>query len=105
AIAKINPDMPDGGSGMTTAQAKEVLVKARQEGKLKQLHEPSQFVYGMLEHRKGLLKGVLVEEGEVDAWNESYKHYVPLKGHAEDEVTAAFPRIGKGFDIRGKETL
>lgn len=104
-IAKINPEMPDGGSGMTTAQAKQVLAKAKATGKLDQMVELANYIYAMQKRKQELLGQHLVEQDQLNAWNENYKYYVPLKGRALDESNVSYPRIGKGFDIRGKETL
>lgn len=104
-IAKINPTMKDGGSGMSTAQALDILKKAKAEGRLLQLADVAQHVYAMLKQRREIMKGSLQEDGMIDAWDDVYKYYVPLKGRAADESGGKFPRVGKGFDIRGKETL
>lgn len=104
-IAKINPKMPDGGSGMTTAKSLEVLKKAQAEGKLETLKGAAKFVYGALKHRRDLMKGVLLEDGAIDSWDENYKFYVPLKGQAQNEGGGNTPKIGRGFDIRGKESF
>ncbi|WP_339898295.1 LPD38 domain-containing protein [uncultured Gilvimarinus sp.] len=104
-VAKINPDMPDGGSGMTDTQAKQVLTKAKETGKLSQLVELSDIVYKMQKRKQQLLAANLVDQDQLNAWNDNYKYYVPLKGRAQDESNVSYPRVGKGFDIRGKETL
>lgn len=103
-VAKINPSMQEGGSGMTDTQAANILRLAHKEGKLVHLSEIAQYVYKMLDRRKALLKANLIGRG-ADAWDGSYKYYVPLKGHADDKISKEFARTGKGFDIRGKETL
>ncbi|WP_020209053.1 LPD38 domain-containing protein [Gilvimarinus chinensis] len=104
-IAKINPDMPDGGSGMTDQQARQVLKKAKDTGRLPQLVELAKTVYALQKRKQELLAKNLVDGDQLNAWNENYKHYVPLKGRATDESNTSFPRVGKGFDIRGKESL
>lgn len=104
-VAKINPEMPDGGSGMSDEDAAKVIHKAHKEGKLKSLHSAAQYVYKMLGERRNKIAESLADEDMIDAWDESYKYYVPLKGYAHDETNKNYPRIGKGFDIRGKESL
>jgi hypothetical protein len=39
----------------------------------------------------------------IDAWQETYENYVPLKGHALDEKHDQMPGTGKGFTIGGRE--
>ncbi|MCG7587257.1 LPD38 domain-containing protein, partial [Photobacterium sp. OFAV2-7] len=102
-IASINPEMPDGGSGMKTADAHEALETISKSGKQKQYEELAHIVYGMLKKQRDVLRGNGLEsEGTIDAWENSYQYYVPLKGIAKDEPSA--PRTGKGFSNGGKES-
>jgi hypothetical protein len=43
----------------------------------------------------------LIDKEMADAWDKTYKHYVPLKGLEGD--TDTFESAGRGFDTRGKE--
>ncbi|TJT66553.1 LPD38 domain-containing protein, partial [Escherichia coli] len=45
----------------------------------------------------------LEESGVVDAWQNAYRYYVPLKGQDVDGVVS-LPRTGKGFTIGGRES-
>ncbi len=100
-IAKINPEMPDGGSGMTTKDAQEILAMAGTE-EAAQLDELSEYVYGMLAHKRALMRS-LQADSITDAWEAVYEYYVPLKGMANNEEATGNFNIGRGFDIRGKE--
>ncbi|EDQ2394338.1 hypothetical protein RU50_005453 [Salmonella enterica subsp. enterica] len=101
-IAKINPKMPDGGSGMTNAEAADIMDKVRRSGKQAQYDRLAGIVDDMLARRRELIKTAgLEKEGVVDAWQNAYKHYVPLKGQDADGV---LPRTGRGFVISGKES-
>ena len=100
-IAKINPAMPDGGSGMTSAEAVQILARFRAAGKTPALEQAAQYVYDMLQEQRDL-KRELQGDDLTDTWEATYKYYVPLKGYAENED---YPRIGRGFDIRGKESM
>lgn len=101
-IAKINPKMPDGGSGMTNAEAADIMDKVRRSGKQAQYDRLAGIVDDMLARRRELItSGGLENEGVVDAWQKAYKHYVPLKGQDAD---GAVPRTGRGFVISGKES-
>ncbi|MDF0750270.1 hypothetical protein NLU14_08510 [Marinobacter sp. 71-i] len=104
-IAERNPEIPEGGSGMTDAEASAIIAKVEKEGKLPQYQALAKRVHDMLAMRRKILKSAgLLDEDTVGAWESSYKHYVPLKGWATDEQQSDTPRIGKGFAISGKES-
>lgn len=104
-IAQRNDQFPDGGSGMTNAEAAAVIDQVEKSGKLDQFQELADSVYQMLERRRKILKDAgLLDEETLGAWEASYRHYVPLKGWAADEKQEAMPKIGKGFAIAGKES-
>lgn len=101
-IAKINPKMPDGGSGMTNAEAAGIIDRVRRSGKQAQYDRLAGIVDDMLARRRELIKTAgLEKEGVVDAWKNAYKHYVPLKGQDAD---GALPRTGRGYVVSGKES-
>lgn len=108
-IADIRPNMPDGGSGMTNAQAAQVMDKFNKEGKTKAIEKAASYIDGLLASTRKTLKDSGLESTDaIDSWDSSYKHYVPLKGFDESEVDEKGARIkstGKGFDIRGNETM
>ena len=103
-IAKINPKMPDGGSGMTNAEAVEIMQRVRNSGKQAQYDRLAGIVDDMLARRRELIREAGLEEsGVVDAWQNAYRYYVPLKGQDVDGVVS-LPRTGKGFTIGGRES-
>ncbi|EMX4461954.1 hypothetical protein AAGW29_003765 [Escherichia coli] len=103
-IAKINPKMPDGGSGMTNAEAAEIMQRVRNSGKQAQYDRLAGIVDDMLARRRELIReSGLEESGVVDAWQKAYRYYVPLKGQNVDGVVS-LPRTGKGFTIGGRES-
>lgn len=108
-IAKINPKLQDGGSGMTNQEAADIISRFNAEGKLSNLEAAAGFVYGMLNQTKQrLVDSGLETQDAIDSWDASYDHYVPLKGFAEDETDQdgnVVKAVGKGFNIRGKETM
>jgi hypothetical protein len=89
-IAKVNPQKQDGGSGMKTAEARQILATAKPELKrlaneLRQITETT---------KKMLLDNGIISQEMADAWGNAYKNYVPLKGGPEEgNVTGA----GKGL--------
>lgn len=104
-IASINPKMQDGGSGMTNAEARTALAKVAASGKQDQYDQLAGIVYDMLQLQRDMIKqGGLEDEGLIDAWQDQYQFYVPLKGFAEDTKGEGIPRTGKGFNISGRES-
>ncbi|EPC7037407.1 LPD5 domain-containing protein, partial [Escherichia coli] len=103
-IVKINPKMPDGGSGMTNAEAAEIMQRVRNSGKQAQYDRLAGIIDDMLARRRELIREAGLEEnGVVDAWQNAYRYYVPLKGQDVDGVVS-LPRTGKGFTIGGRES-
>ena len=100
-IAKINPGMPDGGSGMTNEQADFILEQMEADPKAAALEELAQIVYGMLAHQRTLMREGLQSDEVTDAWEDAYERYVPLKGYAANEPTS---RGGRGYNVRGAES-
>ncbi|ENB5115971.1 hypothetical protein ABH084_004856, partial [Escherichia coli] len=88
-IAKINPKMPDGGSGMTNAEAAEIMQRVRNSGKQAQYDRLAGIVDDMLARRRELIREAGLEEsGVVDAWQNAYRYYVPLKGQDVDGMVS-----------------
>ncbi|HGV7297262.1 TPA: LPD38 domain-containing protein [Escherichia coli] len=103
-IAKINPKMPDGGSGMSNAEAAEIMQRVRNSGKQAQYDRLAGIIDDMLARRREIIREAGLEEsGVVDAWQKAYRYYVPLKGQDVDGVVS-LPRTGKGFTIGGRES-
>ena len=105
-IASINPEMQDGGSGMTNAEADAILSRYEQEGKLRGLEAAASEVYKITQKRRELMRDAgLEDESLLDVWDATYEFYVPLKGYAEDSEGNTVAKTGSGFDIRGKESM
>ncbi|CAH0532153.1 hypothetical protein UAM5_00036 [Ralstonia phage UAM5] len=80
-VAAINKDMPDGGSGMKTADAKAILEKYKGAA---ELHEIAQQARDITRATLDLkLAYGLIDQAAHDALSKSYKNYVPLKGDGE----------------------
>lgn len=102
-IAAINPRFPDGGSGMTNADAAQVLADFA--GKSKQLEALAKRVRDLNAVRLDVLEeGGLLSPGEAELWREE-ANYVPLKGFAEGAGDTDVTRLptGGGFSIGGRE--
>lgn len=102
-IATINPAMPDGGSGMTNAEADAILAAA-DTAKLEPLSEQ----VDALAHatRRRLLEHGLIDQATFDKLESTYEYYVPLRGKADvdGEVAGTQGGAGRGLDTRGQPT-
>ena len=118
AIREKRTDMPenlrmtDGGSGMTDAEADEIVAAIEGSPKAAQFKNLANRIYQITRFTRELLvAGGLETEETVGAWKAEYTNYVPLKGWADDEVDGNGNRIvprartGQGFDIRGREAI
>jgi len=94
-IAKVNPDMQDGGSGIKTAKARAYLNK---------LSDKQRKAYDALAKRIDAINAntrkLLIDAGletpeTIAAWGGAYKHYVPLN---REETSVG---IGQGFSVKG----
>lgn len=80
-VAAINPEMPDGGSGMTTEEADAILEGFRDD---KELHLIAQQARNIAKQTLALkLEYGLITQEDFDALAAAYKNYVPLKGDGE----------------------
>jgi GGDEF domain-containing protein len=100
-IAKINPDMPDGGSGMTTQEANDYLDSLDAEKKT---------VYKALAKRidsiNNATRQLMVSYGlestdTIEAMEAAYEFYVPLQ---REEMDMGGGGTGQGFSIKGSST-
>ena len=112
-IAEINKDMPDGGSGMTNAEAAKVIAKFRSDGVLEALEDIASQVYAINSDALDVrVAGGLMTQEQADKWREDAPHYVPLRGWEDIEeglgMLADRPdgrgNHGRGFDVRGHES-
>lgn len=107
-IASINPAMPDGGSGMMTADAQGLLAAAAAGPHAARLDKIGAMIDGLRERTLKLRedKG-LITHAEAHLWRTQYKHYVPLKGFADTDLSEAvldLSGVGRRFNTRGPET-
>jgi len=81
AVARINPEMPDGGSGMMTADANAIVSKYRTNKVMLDLaNQAREITKATLELK---LAYGLIDIETFDALATAYKNYVPLKGDGE----------------------
>lgn len=110
-IATINPDLPDGGSGLTNKQAAdymagadvkdsagEIIIKGLEQAKAQDMKDLAARVDRMISGTNQILIQYGLESPDtIAAWTSVYKHYVPLKREDMDGVTP----IGQGFSVKG----
>jgi hypothetical protein len=106
-IASINPRMPDGGSGMTTADAKAILQQVQSGGKAQQFEELHKDLMSITATTRLLmLSEGLITQDEFDSLEGAYASYIPLRGLENvDEGGRARPGVGRGVNVRGGETV
>jgi hypothetical protein len=106
-IASINPRMPDGGSGMTTADAKAILQQVQAGGKAQQFDELHKDLMSITSTTRLLmLSEGLITQDEFDSLDGAYANYIPLRGLENvDEGGRARPGVGRGVNVRGGETV
>jgi hypothetical protein len=106
-IASINPDFPDGGSGMTDADAATILRTINNAGLTGEVAGIASAVDRMLDASlDDRVNYGLMTAQEAMKWRQKYRYYVPLRGVEEltGEAAPARPRVGKGFNVRGPES-
>ena len=91
-IAAINPRMPDGGSGMSNADADRILA-ASDRAVMEPLARRVDAI--VAETRKRMLDSGVITREVYDALTSQYQHYVPLRG--KDESKALAERSGAGL--------
>ena len=94
-IAKINEDLPDGGSGMTNEEAKEILNQYRGDKKIKTF---AQEYYRKVTKRslRERRNAGLIDQETYERLNTYYKNYVPLFV-VQDE--GSMQGMGQGFSV------
>jgi hypothetical protein len=83
AIAEINEDMPDGGSGLTNAEADAKLRELQASGKMRYINR----VVRLHDRLRDETQRIMVQDGLVSAetmaaWKKKYPNYTPYKGWA-----------------------
>ncbi len=100
-IAERNPDLQDGGSGMTNAEAQAYFDELSAADRAK-LDAAAKRVDAILADTKKLYVEYELESQEtIDSWGEMFKHYVPLM--REDDGSGGGMGTGQGFSIKGRE--
>jgi hypothetical protein len=101
-VAKVNPGMPDGGSGIDTADARAYLagLTPAQRSAYQALAQRVDAINR--ETRALLVSSGLEKQTTIDAWQAAYgDEYVPLM---REDMDNAGTGIGQGYSIRGSSS-
>lgn len=98
-VAEINPDLPDGGSGLTNAEATKILKEF--EGNENVVKYADEFRESVIKERIRILReeGLMTEEALAKI-ESAYENYVPLKVASKE---TRIGKSGKGFSAQGKD--
>lgn len=115
-IAKINPKLPDGGSGLTNAQAAQFMKEFQQQGKLTKMQGLARMFDKIIADTNKLRvdSGLTPDFRTVARTSDgkplpNYQSYAPLRGFADESVDADEqiqefrPKTGKALGARGRE--
>lgn len=106
-MSKINPKFKPGeGSGMTDAQAADVMSKIRRAGRMADFERIAGQVDAMRKQTlNGLVTDSLLSADQAAQWQKLYPNYVPLKGfEGEDDMADVMPHVSGGYQVRGAES-
>jgi len=100
-IAKVNPAMPDGGSGIDTADARAYLA-ALDPAKRRTYEALARRVDAISQGTRELLvRSGLETQDTINQWEGAYKNYVPLMREDLDYGLSSGMGTGSGFSVRG----
>jgi murein DD-endopeptidase MepM/ murein hydrolase activator NlpD len=109
AVAKINPEFRDPakpGSGMTDAEAGQIMQQFIADGQMDDLQAAAVWIDRMIAMaQEERINGKLITQKTVDAGFGPQDHYVPLRGHEKVEpwMEMKLPVEAKGFSVKGSE--
>jgi len=100
-VAARDPNKPDGGSGMMTADARAIMAGFTPQ-KLRDLSAVAQMVDAITARTRRILVQYGMEPQErIDAWEKMFPKYVPLNREDMDAIGGG-PGSGQGFSVRGE---
>ena len=105
-IASVNPAMPDGGSGMTNAEADLILANHRASGAFATMDRYANEWRNIL--NEGLLDRLisgLITQATYNRLTRQYQHYVPLRGRPAEPFDEDFEgqtAFGRGMSTQGR---
>lgn len=101
-VATINPNLPDGGSGMTDADAAAAVAKWQADPRFGAMQSIAAKVRQMNDRTLTLMESAgLIEPSAAAAMRQQYQHYVPLRTDMEAEGVNL--SRGQGYTVKGKD--
>lgn len=107
-VAKANEQFPEGGAGITTAQAQEGLKQIEAEGLMPKYNILKKKVQELVRYNlQEDVKAGLLSQAQMDALLKVYQNYVPLKGFAanNDIMTADIDEDANAVTARRDEAM
>lgn len=103
-VAKVNPAMPDGGSGIDTADARAYLaaLTPEQRRNFDQVNRMVKVITGNT--RQMLVDSGLESQDTIDTWEQTYGEYVPLNREDVDYSSNQGQSVGQGYSVRGSSS-
>lgn len=98
-IARVNPKMPDGGSGIKTADALRYLNTLPADKRTAYTALARRIDAMIARTNQLLVSETLESQTTIDNWNRVYKNYVPL--HREDMGDGNVGGTGQGYTVKG----
>lgn len=98
-IAKINPALPDGGSGIKTADARRYLSSLSVDKKAAYVALARRVDAIIARTNQLLVAEGLESQSTINNWNRAYSHYVPL--HRADMGEDGSSGTGSGYSVKG----
>lgn len=103
-VAKVNPTMPDGGSGIDTADARKYLAGLTPEQK-KNFEQANRMVKVITSNTRQMMVDSGLESQEtIDTWDKTYGEYVPLNREDVDYSSNQGQSVGQGYSVRGSSS-
>lgn len=115
-IARINPNLPDGGSGLTNEQADQFMKEFQRSGQLARMQALARLFDNIIAdtNRLRVESGLTPDFSTVTKTSDgrplpNYQNYAPLRGFADESVDADEsvqefrPKTGKALGARGRE--
>lgn len=101
-VAKVNPGMPDGGSGILTADARQYLSNLTPQQRTDFTALAAQVDAMTKKNRDLLVASGLETQDTINNWENAYKNYIPLaREEADYEMKNIGKGIGQGFAVKG----
>jgi hypothetical protein len=101
-VAKVNPGMQDGGSGILTADAQAYLANLTPQQRTDFTALAAQVDAMTKKNRDLLVQSGLETQETVDNWENAYKNYIPLaRAEADYEMKNIGKGVGQGFSVKG----